>query len=300
MARYPDADWEVFRACWPFSGGTRSNGGTVDQEWHAPATPSDTARDVYPELAALRAEVASLRQAVAAPGAPKRRPALRYLGRAGLAACLLTLALGSNAFASVPDQAGVIHACYIPKNGPVFINDPSTGRNCGALTLPLSWNQAGSPGPQGPKGDTGQQGVPGLQGVPGQQGPKGDTGAQGPKGDTGPQGPKGDTGAQGAPGSQGPQGSRGTDAPKRIAGYIDDTNHIVQITFPCTTLNQGGGSYLISCAAGTFNSISVPFVETFGGAVPIFSWTSSGSGDFSMSITGQSGKTFWFHIDGVH
>src|SRR2546423_134567 len=81
---------------------------------------------VCADLAVLRAEVAGLRVTQARGKAPwqrlgerllARRPRAR-LGRAVLVAGLLSLALGTNALASVPDASGVIHSCLSPLTSP--------------------------------------------------------------------------------------------------------------------------------------------------------------------------------------
>ena len=177
-------------------------------------------------------------------------------------------------YATVPDGAGVIHACYkVDKQGQItdgtlrLIDPSSTGANasCKKDEASLSWNQTGQPGPagpQGPKGDPGAQGPQGAKGDPGAQGPQGPTGgtgatgAQGPKGDTGPtgaqgpqgpQGPKGDTGAtgpQGATGAQGPAGTNGVTSYRvaSITGTVP-AGQTVQGTAVCASGEHatGGG-----------------------------------------------------------
>jgi hypothetical protein len=65
---------------------------------------------------------------------------------------------------------GVINGCYKSVNGQLRLIDPATD-NCNPSETPISWNQAGTPGPKGDKGDPGP---------PGPQGPKGDKGDPGP------------------------------------------------------------------------------------------------------------------------
>jgi hypothetical protein len=76
------------------------------------------------------------------------------------------LAIGSIAWAAVPDGNGVIHGCYDKQSGGVRVTDTATNqpKPCTAKEAPLDWNQ------QGPQG---------IQGVPGPQGPQGDPGPSG-------------------------------------------------------------------------------------------------------------------------
>ena len=66
----------------------------------------------------------------------------------------LALALvlaGGIAFATIPDSAGVIHACYKKSGGAVrIINSPTV--KCQSTETAISWNQKGVPGPPGPSG----------------------------------------------------------------------------------------------------------------------------------------------------
>jgi tetratricopeptide (TPR) repeat protein len=97
-----------------------------------------------------------------------------------------TVGVGVSA-AAVPDQQGVIHACYavdgqhqVTGNSVLRVIDAAATNNyakaCKPSEAALSWNQKG---PQGPQGATGPQGTTGAQGPPG---PTGDTGPQGPAG----------------------------------------------------------------------------------------------------------------------
>jgi hypothetical protein len=151
----------------------------------------------------------------------------------GLAVCT-AVALGTGvAFGSIPDSAGVIHACYNKTNGKIRVSDatnPKLGACLASSETALDWNKQGpegpigATGPAGAKGDTGAQGPKGDTGATGAAGPKGDTGAQGPVGATGSQGPKGDPGADGrpgadgAPGAQGPKGDTGAQGPQGAKG----------------------------------------------------------------------------------
>jgi hypothetical protein len=81
-----------------------------------------------------------------------------------------------SAVASVPDAAGVIHACYTTSplaTKPFFLLDTAQATRCPVGFTELTFNQTGPQGPAGPAG------------------PQGATGPQGPAGPTGPQGPAG-------------------------------------------------------------------------------------------------------------
>lgn len=185
------------------------------------------APDLAGLVAALEAKVAGLEGRLAATQAPRARfgrAAARRLVRAGLAASLLSLALGTNAFASVPDAGGVIHGCYLKTIGVLRAVDTDKGQRCLQSETALTWNQTGPTGPKGDPGPTGPQGAKGDTGAAGAVGPQGapgPTGAAGPAGQAGPQGPKGDTGdpgPQGVPGQAGPQGPTGPTGPQGDPG----------------------------------------------------------------------------------
>ncbi len=128
-----------------------------------------------------------------------------------LAGAAAALALGSIAWASIPDGNGVIHGCYGKSGGTLRVIDAAS-TTCGGNETSIDWNQmgpAGAPGPAGPQGPAGPKGDTGATGPVGPAGPKGDTGAAGPVGPIGPAGPKGDTGAAGPAGPAGPQGPKG-------------------------------------------------------------------------------------------
>ena len=95
----------------------------------------------------------------------------------------LVVALGSVAYATIPDSGGVIHGCYLKAIGSLRVIDPSAGQHCIAVETPIQWNQTG---PQGPSGATGFAS------------PRGDTGA------TGPAGPAGQGASYGSSTSAGP------------------------------------------------------------------------------------------------
>lgn len=71
------------------------------------------------------------------------------------------LGAGAIAYAAtIPDENGVIHACFKSSNGAVRIVESSA--DCANSEAPIEWNQAG---PQGPQGDPGPQGPPGSGGA---------------------------------------------------------------------------------------------------------------------------------------
>jgi hypothetical protein len=88
------------------------------------------------------------------------------------------------AFGTIPDAAGVIHACYGKNGGTLRVIDSGVS-TCAQNETSLTWNNSGPRGPMG---------LPGPQGVTGSQGPQGPTGPQGPAGPTGPEGPAGPSG----------------------------------------------------------------------------------------------------------
>jgi len=71
---------------------------------------------------------------------------------------------GGLLFATIPDQAGVLHGCYSKSGGAVRVIDNSV-TGCKASETSISWNVAG------PKGDEGTPGLPGAPGAPGDRGP---------------------------------------------------------------------------------------------------------------------------------
>ena len=95
-----------------------------------------------------------------------------------LALPLLLLA-GGVAYASIPDSAGVYHACKLRATGTIRLIDKALPASsllgkCTAFEDAISWSQTGPPGsqgPQGPKGDKGDTGERGPQGPAGTAGP---------------------------------------------------------------------------------------------------------------------------------
>lgn len=107
---------------------------------------------------------------------PNREPPLRKLTATLATAVALTVTAGGVAYASIPDTAGVIHACYT-SSATRIVDNPK----CKSSEKALAWNVTG------PRGAQGNQGNPGV------------VGAQGPQGDPGPQGPAGAPGVKGDP-----------------------------------------------------------------------------------------------------
>ncbi len=91
-------------------------------------------------------------------------------------------ALGTLAWASIPDADGSIHACFKRSGGTLRVIDSSS---CGRGETAISWSQTG---PMGPPGPAGAQGPAGPEGVQGLQGPQGPVGPVGPRGEQGPPG----------------------------------------------------------------------------------------------------------------
>jgi hypothetical protein len=77
-----------------------------------------------------------------------------------LATVLIAVAAGG-AYAAIPDNQGVIHACYKTDGGQLRVTDAAT---CNPSETSLSWSQAGPTGPQGPQGPQGPAGPPGPGG----------------------------------------------------------------------------------------------------------------------------------------
>jgi collagen triple helix repeat protein len=96
-------------------------------------------------------------------------------------AALAALALSGIAYATIPDDNGVIHGCYAKSGGSLRVIDAGV-TNCSKSETSLNWNVKGATGPVGPQGAQGAQGAQGPQGPAGPQGPQGPQGAQGPSG----------------------------------------------------------------------------------------------------------------------
>ena len=61
------------------------------------------------------------------------------------AGAVAALALGSFAFAAIPDGGGVIHACYKKDTGVLRVTDTATNvpKGCTTKETALDWNQQG-------------------------------------------------------------------------------------------------------------------------------------------------------------
>src|SRR5215472_15642642 len=89
------------------------------------------------------------------------RPTKTFL--TALAAGLAVLAVGGGvALATIPGSGGVIRGCYAKLGGTLRVIDSAAA--CRQTENPLTGNQLGQQGPQGPAGQQGQQGPPGAKG----------------------------------------------------------------------------------------------------------------------------------------
>ena len=59
------------------------------------------------------------------------------------------VAAAGTAYATIPDAGGVIHGCYLTKDGTLRVVDPSAGGACTSKETAIAWNQQGQPGPPG-------------------------------------------------------------------------------------------------------------------------------------------------------
>lgn len=171
---------------------------------------------------------------------------------------------GGIAYATIPDNTGVIHACYQKNVGNLRVVDADS--DCRPSEIVLSWNHAGATGatgpqgPAGPKGDTGGAGPAGPKGDSGAQGPAGPKGDPGTSGPAGPAGPKGDTGDTGPKGETGPQGVAGPQGP---AGRLN------KVVVRSVDLNIAAGAQAtttVTCNAGEL--VTGGGVRFFSKAVP--------------------------------
>ena len=114
--------------------------------------------------------------------------------RAGLGIAVLGAGgLTAAAYGAIPDNQGVVHACYNTTNGAVRVVNGSS--DCRNDESPLTWNQTGPQGATGTQGPPGPAGAPGAAGPPGSPGPQGADGAPGAAGPAGPPGPAGTSGS---------------------------------------------------------------------------------------------------------
>jgi hypothetical protein len=96
-------------------------------------------------------------------------------GRLAAATLGIFAVAGGIAYASIPDGAGVYHACLM-KNGTIRIIDPATSQCNAANETEITFGQQG---PKGDPGSPGAQGAPGAPGSPGTNGTNGTNGADG-------------------------------------------------------------------------------------------------------------------------
>jgi hypothetical protein len=156
--------------------------------------------------------------------------ARRRLLLAAATASILLLALGANAFASIPDHNQVYYACVqngslpLPTAGSIRMIDTDRGQSCNRYESLISWNAngvagaTGATGPSGLAGPTGETGAAGTEGATGATGPEGATGTAGDVGPTGAMGMPGPTGAEGAVGPSGEPGPDGAAGPTGDTG----------------------------------------------------------------------------------
>jgi len=87
--------------------------------------------------------------------------------------------VAGTALATIPDSAGVIHACFKSTDAAkiggaaLAVIDSEAGASCKQGYEDVTFNQQGPPGPAGPAGPQGEQGPVGPQGLEGPQGPAG-------------------------------------------------------------------------------------------------------------------------------
>ncbi len=103
---------------------------------------------------------------------------------AAFVAVVVVLAGAGIAYASIPDASGVIHGCYLAKNGSLRVIQ-SPGGACTAGETALNWSQTGLKGATGTNGTNGATGPTGPAGTGGTNGTNGATGPTGPTGSSG-------------------------------------------------------------------------------------------------------------------
>jgi hypothetical protein len=80
------------------------------------------------------------------------KTAPRRILRLALAASAVGAVGAGLAYATVPDGAGLIHACYGNRDGNLRVVDTYSGQACNARETALDWNRHGPAGPAGPPG----------------------------------------------------------------------------------------------------------------------------------------------------
>jgi Collagen triple helix repeat (20 copies) len=173
---------------------------------------------------------------------------------------LAALALaGGAAYATIPDDGGVIHGCYARQTGVLRVIDSDASR-CLASETAITWSQRGPQGLTGLQGDRGAQGPAGPQGPSGPQGPQGETG---PQGATGPEGPAGPAGPPGAVGEIAP-GAAVKEAPPSNA-----STRVVATAYPMDpqrslTVNFPANGYALITLESAFKTAAGPVGEVIG------------------------------------
>src|SRR5687767_15627841 len=82
--------------------------------------------------------------------------------------CAVAVAAGV-AGATIPDDGGVIHACYAKSGGTVRVIDSGV-TGCSGKETALNWNVKGAKGDMGPAGPAGADGKTGPEGPAGPEG----------------------------------------------------------------------------------------------------------------------------------
>lgn len=185
-------------------------------EFPSPLGNTSTRRRIFLGEAADRRRSVMTRNQPSAE-APRRK---RWSRVGAVIVVVSIIAVGGGlAWGSIPDPSGEIHACYHKENGALRVVDSAT-TSCRTQEVPLSWSQAGVPGPAGP------------QGLPGQPGPAGPVGPEGPAG----------------PGA------------KTIAGFVDLDGSVVGHGFTVNRHSEDpwGRVYDVIFPAGTWNGSTAP------------------------------------------
>jgi hypothetical protein len=187
---------------------------------------------------------------------------------AAVAGALAATALsGGIAWATIPDDGGVIHGCYTKLGGVLRVIDTAKNQKCLAnLEVPITWNEQG---PKGDPGATGADGAPGRDGTNGSNGTNGLDGvsvmtAEEPAGSNCAQGGSRFTAANGV--SYACNGARGPAGPSGGAGSLDALSG--------ASCNDGGGALEITYAStgqvtlwcGTRYTLTVTTDSVSGGA----------------------------------
>jgi len=213
-----------------------------------------------------------------APKQPSRLP----IRSAVIVTVLAASIIGGVSYASIPDSAGVIHACYTNKRPhTLHLIDTAKAPTCPRGTTAISWSQsgaAGTPGPAGPAGPTGPAGKDGTPGAPG---------ANGTPGMPGPAGP---TGATGATGAAGPAGGPSYATTATVPCCGDTTiADVATVTLPAGTYFVQVTNSEATCTMSVTNGI-VPYqvTENAGGRITAVAVISNPSGTVQWSCANFS------------